>query len=73
MIWVSSNKEFQDFLKKQNEGKIIILFKHSTRCPVSAQAYREIARFSEVKSEDYEIVGINVINDKAFSQERQRN
>ena len=38
MIWVSSDKDYQQILEKKNNDSLIILFKHSTRCPVSSRA-----------------------------------
>ncbi|NCQ18419.1 MAG: bacillithiol system redox-active protein YtxJ [Ignavibacteria bacterium] len=68
MIWVSSDNDFKSILQKQDNDSLIILFKHSTRCPVSSRAYQEVLKFSEVQSDDYEIIGINVITDRSFSQ-----
>lgn len=41
---ITDEKMLKDFL--QEEGRAI-LFKHSTRCPVSARAYQEMEAFAE--------------------------
>ena len=68
MILVSSDKDYQQILEKKNNDSLIILFKHSTRCPVSSRALQEVLKFEVVLSDEYEIIGINVINDRLFSQ-----
>lgn len=49
-----------------------IYFKHSTRCPISLRAKREMDSYLTGKPEDIEFELIDVISNKARSQEVAR-
>jgi bacillithiol system protein YtxJ len=53
----------------ETEVNMKIYFKHSTRCPVSARAKREMDRFLESKPEDIEFELIDVISNRLRSDE----
>ena len=45
MIEVTSTSQLKNLLE-ENKSTTLFLFKHSTRCPVSAMAFAEFERFS---------------------------
>jgi bacillithiol system protein YtxJ len=44
---ISNLESFDELLRRSNERPVII-FKHSIACPISAAAYREMARIEDV-------------------------
>ena len=44
---ISNSESFDELLRRSNERPVII-FKHSIACPISAAAYREMARVEDV-------------------------
>lgn len=49
--------------------KPIILFKHSTKCPISARAFLEYQSFLESQEGDIECYMVKVIEDRPISNE----
>jgi len=45
MVKVTNKQELEDLIARSRQEPIVI-FKHSTTCPISADAYKEMARFS---------------------------
>lgn len=50
MIEVTSTLQLKSLLE-ENQRKTLFIFKHSTRCPVSAMAFAEFERFSGKQQE----------------------
>ncbi len=64
---LASEKEWGELLEKSTE-KLVLLFKHSTSCPVSAEAYQEFRSFVEKHTSDpYEYGLVKVIESRPVS------
>lgn len=64
-LWhpLETETQLQEAIMLSNSGPVI-LFKHSTRCSISAAAWR---RMEEVDTEKYTIFWVNVITDRNIS------
>jgi bacillithiol system protein YtxJ len=60
---LETEAQLQEAIMLSNSGPVI-LFKHSTRCSISAGAWR---RMEEVDTEKYTIFWVNVITDRNIS------
>ncbi|RAL25640.1 bacillithiol system redox-active protein YtxJ [Thermoflavimicrobium daqui] len=68
-ILMTSVESFQEILPISKEKPVLIL-KHSTACPISAQAYAEVEEFSnEIEQNSMEIRVVHVIEDRPVSNE----
>ncbi|AWP28671.1 general stress protein [Paenibacillus glucanolyticus] len=53
---------------ESSEQKPLLLFKHSTRCPISAKAYKEVQAYLQDRpNEQIDYVWIDVIADRPIS------
>jgi bacillithiol system protein YtxJ len=43
-VRITDTKAFEELLSRSKEGPVVI-FKHSTTCPISARAYHQMERF----------------------------
>lgn len=62
--------DINDVLELEKQQTPFFIFKHSTQCPISAQAKSEFEEFIESYDADY--VAIKVIEDRALSNEVER-
>lgn len=62
---VKTLKELEEALA----GKRAVIFKHSTRCPISAAARRQFEAFAAAGKEDVTLYEIDVIADRGISDE----
>jgi bacillithiol system protein YtxJ len=67
LVWLRTTNEFQDVLT-ENKAKVWILFKHSTRCPISSRASNEILTSIEEISKKCDVLAIDVIENRSLSQ-----
>ena len=65
---ITTLPEWENVLQKSKE-KPVLLFKHSTTCPVSAAAYREFTSFKS----DVEAYLVKVIESRPVSNEIESN
>lgn len=65
MIEVTTPAEWKD-QAEQFDGNYLI-FKHSTTCPISANAYREIGEFDQ--AEKFPVLLVKVIESRPLSQQ----
>ena len=61
-INVKDARSFEELLSRSNEGPVVI-FKHSTTCPISAAAYEQMTHF------DGEVALVEVQSARAVSRE----
>lgn len=61
-------QDFEEILKESFQRKIII-FKHSTTCPISARAWQEVQDFIKNSSEEILVVMIKVIESRPVSNQ----
>ncbi|GGN96115.1 bacillithiol system redox-active protein YtxJ [Saccharibacillus kuerlensis] len=55
---------------RESQEKTVLLFKHSTRCPISAGAYKEAQRYlNDSPNEDAAYMLIHVVEDRPVSLE----
>ncbi len=64
-IKVTGADQFSDLLSQSQEGPVVI-FKHSTTCPISAAAYNEMEQFAG------EVVLVEVQRARELSREIER-
>lgn len=65
---LKTEAELNEILKCSKEAGVFI-FKHSTTCPISANAYEEVKKFSDKGNLDDMVIGIiYVIEDRPLSQ-----
>ena len=60
---ITCSQEFEEILDESCQHKII-LFKHSTTCPISARAWQEVQAFIRENSADVPVVMIKVIESR---------
>lgn len=65
---ITSSQEFAELLDESCQRKIII-FKHSTTCPISSAAYQEVKSFLQDSKEDVWVVMIKVIESRPVSNQ----
>lgn len=64
-IKMIKNLEFLDEVLKKNE---MVIFKNSTRCPISRYARIEFEKFAETSEEKIELFMINVVENNDVSK-----
>ena len=65
MHMLTSEEELKDAIQN-TEDSLCIIFKHSTRCPISAAAHRQVAAFE--KHSDIPVYLIRVIEERPLSR-----
>lgn len=65
---VYNSKDLGEILDESSRRKII-LFKHSTTCPISACAWREVQNFIENSPDDVLVAMIKVIESRSVSNQ----
>jgi bacillithiol system protein YtxJ len=66
---ITSSEQLQDVLKASEEQSVL-LFKHSTSCPISARANQEVSKYlNDQPNEHITYVLIHVIEDRPVSLE----
>lgn len=65
---ITSSPEFAELLAESCQRKIII-FKHSTTCPISERAYQEVKAFIQNSKDDVLVVMIKVIESRPVSNQ----
>lgn len=69
MTKMTTNEQLLDALEASNQ-KALLLFKHSTRCPISARAYEQVTAYlKDQPNEQVKYAMIDVIADRALSNE----
>lgn len=69
LMRITNQNELIHALASSSE-RPLLLFKHSTRCPVSARAYREVTRYLEgTPNDQVDYVLVHVIQDRPVSNE----
>jgi bacillithiol system protein YtxJ len=59
-----------DNILEDAKGKLVLLFKHSTTCPISAYAYEQVQRLSQTDEvKEMRIALIHVIENRSLSNE----
>lgn len=64
MVTIETEQQLQEVLQAES-GKPVFLFKHSTRCPVSAAAHKEVTKFEE--SSSVPVYLVRVIEERPLS------
>lgn len=65
---ITCSQELGQILDESNQRKII-LFKHSTTCPISSRAWREVQNFIKESSDEVLVGMIKVIESRAVSSQ----
>ncbi len=65
---INSTQEW-DKVFQQSSGQKTVIFKHSTTCPVSARAWREVQNFIRDDSPDVLVVMVKVIESRPVSNQ----
>lgn len=65
---ITSSQELKEILEASCQRKII-LFKHSTACPVSAHAWQEVQDYIQESSNEVLVVMIKVIESRPVSNQ----
>lgn len=66
---INNLQDWMEFLKQSAKQKIVI-FKHSTTCPISARAWQEVQDFIKDDSqEDVVVAMVKVIEARTISQQ----
>lgn len=65
---ITSSQEFGEILDESCQRKII-LFKHSTTCPISERAWQEVQAFIKENTDDVLVVMIKVIESRPVSNQ----
>nr|WP_237690635.1 bacillithiol system redox-active protein YtxJ [Paenibacillus caui] len=69
MTQITSAEQLQDVLKA-SANQPVLLFKHSTRCPISARAYQEVSDYlNDQPNENVIYALIHVVEDRPVSLE----
>lgn len=69
MTKMTKNEQLLNALESSNQ-KALLLFKHSTRCPISARAYEEVTAYLQSQpNEQVDYAMIDVIADRSLSNE----
>lgn len=69
MTRLTTNEQLQSALEASGD-KPLVLFKHSTRCPISSRAYQEVMSYlQDNPNESVEYGIIYVVEDRAVSNE----
>lgn len=65
---INCSKDLEEILEESRLRKIII-FKHSTTCPISANAWQEVQDFIRESSDEVLVVMIKVIESRPISNQ----
>lgn len=65
---IDSLQEWENILRQSSEQKTVI-FKHSTTCPVSARAWREVQKFIQNDLSDVLVGMVKVIESRPVSNQ----
>ena len=65
---ITSSQEFGEILDESCQRKII-LFKHSTTCPISGRAWQEVQDFIRESSDEVLVVMIKVLESRPVSNQ----
>ncbi len=65
---ITNSQELGEILEESFQRKII-LFKHSTTCPISARAWREVQNFIQESQAEVLVVMIKVIESRPVSNQ----
>lgn len=65
---INCSQDLRDVLEESSLRKIVI-FKHSTTCPVSARAWHEVQDFIQESSQEILVVMIKVIESRPVSNQ----
>lgn len=68
MIHDLDTQQDYDRLLQASYGRPVLLLKHSTRCPISAAAWREFQAFAQAGDPGADLVRVLVIENKSLSQ-----
>lgn len=69
MTKMTTNEQLLNTLDSSNQ-RAVLLFKHSTRCPISARAYEEVSAYLQNQpNEQLDYAMIDVIADRPVSNE----
>ncbi|AFM41350.1 bacillithiol system protein YtxJ [Desulfosporosinus acidiphilus SJ4] len=68
---LSSLQEFEAVLNESYQQEVL-LFKHSTQCPISARAWQEIQKFARQAPEQVQVAVIKVIESRSVSNQAER-
>lgn len=69
MTKMTTNEQLLNALDSSNQ-RAVLLFKHSTRCPISARAYEEVSAYLQNQpNEQLDYAMIDVIADRPVSNE----
>lgn len=63
---ITDKSELEKILAESGQGKVLI-FKHSTTCPISARAWREVQKFAAETKAELQGVMIKVIESRPLS------
>lgn len=66
MRWLQSDSEIEQIVK--NDKQLIAIFKHSTRCPISARAWNQMQLIENKWKTTVIFVGVDVIDKRSISQ-----
>jgi bacillithiol system protein YtxJ len=59
---------FENILQESNHRKVLI-FKHSTSCPISAHAWQEVQNFIRQSSDEVQVALVKVIESRPVSNQ----
>lgn len=65
---LTTAKDLEKTLEESCERKVL-LFKHSTQCPISAHAWREVQNYIQQSSDDVQVALIKVIESRPISNQ----
>ncbi|MDP4125605.1 MAG: bacillithiol system redox-active protein YtxJ [Bacillota bacterium] len=65
---ITTDQEFKEILDDSRQRKVI-LFKHSTACPISGRAWSEVQNFIKESSNEVLVVMIKVIESRSVSNQ----
>ncbi|MDQ7093469.1 bacillithiol system redox-active protein YtxJ [Desulfosporosinus sp. PR] len=65
---LTTSQDFQAALEESCRRKVLI-FKHSTQCPISAHAWQEVRNYLQQTADDVLIVMIKVIESRSLSNQ----
>lgn len=68
ILSITTLKQLEKLLQELRESKgRLLLFKHSSACPISARAFEEVRAFSKEKPEDLQMAMVLVIEHRPVS------
>ncbi|AET67868.1 bacillithiol system protein YtxJ [Desulfosporosinus orientis DSM 765] len=63
---IAATEDLENVLAESSQGKVLI-FKHSTTCPISARAWREVQKFMADTTAAIQVIMIKVIESRPVS------